>query len=351
MPVVTRAFLGALVAAPFVALVACSATIRDDGFESDGDGGTGASTGRAEDDTGNGSIIGNGDSGAPAPVAGPGEIDLTAVTPCDADLDVDGDVDDFLKAVGLCKKAESDEEWGILEAGFKDEFGGGTNGNAAQHGILDRFGDIIEPREGENLGILSTGWAREYNDRNGSSQFFGEGNEWTRVGSSASSRNDMIVLAVKIRVPTNAKSISFDFNFHTSEWPNYVGSQFNDEFSVHLDGENITFDANNNPVNVNNNFFDRCTPNTQLANGERSVCAGGPDELDGTGFEPLFGSTTAGGATGWLTTKAPVEPGSTITLEFAIWDAKDQDLDSLVLIDNFKWDADPATTGTDRPVN
>ena len=54
----------------------------------------------------------------------------------------------------------------------------------------------------------------------------------------------------------------------------------------------------------------------------------------------------AGGATGWLTTKAPVKPGETITLRFLVLDEGDAKLDSAVLIDNFKWD----TTSVAAPV-
>jgi len=46
------------------------------------------------------------------------------------------------------------------------------------------------------------------------------------------------------------------------------------------------------------------------------------------------------GATRWLTTTAPVVPGETITLRFVIWDTSDMQLDSLVLIDNFRWHAE-----------
>ena len=55
-----------------------------------------------------------------------------------------------------------------------------------------------------------------------------------------------------------------------------------------------------------------------------------------------------GGATGWLTTQAPIAPGETFTLEFMIWDAGDGVLDSSVLIDNFQWIGGSVTTGTSR---
>ena len=62
-------------------------------------------------------------------------------------------------------------------------------------------------------------------------------------------------------------------------------------------------------------------------------------ELKGTALE-------GHGATRWLTTKAPVEPGDEITLVLGIIDLADDKLDSMVLLDNFRWDCvggDPHT--------
>lgn len=346
-------FLCALVAVPFVALAACSTAVGRESFKepSEDDNAAGAQTGRADAD--GGPSISASDAEVTPPAAPGSEIDLSAVEACDQDLDVDGNVDAFLKAIGLCKRAEKDgEEWGVIDAKFTTKLGSNsTNNDAGQHGILPKFGDILTPREGDRLGVLSTGWAREYNSSNGTSGNFTSGQDWS--GGFGQDENDVIVLKLKIRVPMNAKSFSFDFNFHSAEWPNFVGSDFNDEFRVELDGDNISFDGDGNAVTVNTGFFDRCTPGVSLRGGlsGTSVCTGGPDELDGTGFGANGASRTQGGATGWLTTSAPVEPGSIIDLEFAIWDVQDQSYDSLVLVDNFKWDADAVTTGTKRPVN
>ena len=84
-----------------------------------------------------------------------------------------------------------------------------------------------------------------------------------------------------------------------------------------------------------------------------AACAGGVAEFAGTGFEDLgqwcTGTTTGGGATGWLTSQAPVKPGETITLEFMIWDTGDASYDSSVVLDNFQWQGVPTPPGTQRP--
>jgi hypothetical protein len=57
----------------------------------------------------------------------------------------------------------------------------------------------------------------------------------------------------------------------------------------------------------------------------------------------------SGGATGWLSSQAPVKPGETFTLDLMIWDTGDGDLDSSVLLDNFQWVAGDVAVSTERP--
>ena len=183
---------------------------------------------------------------------------------------------------------------------------------------------------------------------------------------------DTIDVELVIKAPANAKGFSFDFNFYSGEWPGYICTRFNDGFIAYLeakgfnggDPDNISFDANNNPVSVNNGFFDRCTPNTTTgcfgSMQTKSACAGGTAELEGTGYaqigkwcEPYAPAkdemSTNGGATGWLTTSAPIEPGETFKLDLVIWDTGDGLLDSSVLLDNFKWTPTKTKVVTERP--
>jgi hypothetical protein len=64
-------------------------------------------------------------------------------------------------------------------------------------------------------------------------------------------------------------------------------------------------------------------------------CELGSDELSDTGFEQRA-------ATGWLVTKAPVEPGEVIKLRWGVYDSGDGVLDSTTVIDHFRWLGDPA---------
>ncbi len=160
--------------------------------------------------------------------------------------------------------------------------------------------------------------------------------------------HDYVELAVTMKVPTNAKSFSFQFNFLSAEYPEYVGTQYNDKFLAILDSQsyqgNVSFDKNGNPVTVNVAFFDVCDT-ADICNGQQqNVCSRNANELQGTGYEQNDqNGLRIGGGTGWLTTTAPVTPGETATLRFILFDEGDHLFDSAVLIDNFQWQLEPAS--------
>jgi hypothetical protein len=172
-------------------------------------------------------------------------------------------------------------------------------------------------------------------------------------------------LEVKVRVPTNAFSLSFDSIFYSYEYPDYICAPFNDFFIAMLEPHdkgdgNIVFDTNGDPIGVNNGLLAVCDPKLQDPMAAKHFdCLQGLELLKGTGFGAgeyvdigLFGSETvgAGGAsTGWLTTLSPAKAGSVITLRFAVWDTGDTLLDSTVLIDRFAWSVQQPTTATTKP--
>lgn len=303
---------------------------------------------------------------------GDGKVDNPPA--CDTGLALTGDANQFARAIGLCAKSTG-SSWGVVSAAY-------AQGAAEQHGILPKFGNVIKAREGTQLGVLSSGMAREQDNclLNLGGAFQG-GCPMTGPGTAPSGFpkpaqgcpvnngvNDVSTVKLSIKVPNNAKGLQFDFNFFSGEWPQWVCTDFNDAFIAYLKSgafnngvaDNISFDAKKNPVSVNNGFFDRCSPkNAQVGcDGNKpstAPCAGGDAELKGTGFYSpgphCSGTDSGGGATGWLTTTAPVKQGETISLEFMIWDTGDQAYDSSVLLDNFQWLAGDTVTGTTRPPN
>jgi hypothetical protein len=370
----------------------------------------GCQSGPADDNDHDGYTVGQGDCNDCDKLVNPGAYDVAGnmvdedcsgmpddePVNCDSGLALDGDAVAGAKALGICRKALPDVQgkgrgWGLLRAAYvfpdgttaaiaRGDNSCGKTGdppNPLSHGILTAFGRRLKPRAGGAMLALSSGIARAGDTtvgKIGPSPADAEMCTRTRMppGFPVSSystcgdlekipgitkdANDAIALELVIRVPTNASSLSFDFNFHTFEYKEFVCSDFNDAFVALLyskapdlpASKNIAFDSQQNPVSVNNGFVEVCEAwryeGTQ--GGTPFVrdfpCGLGIADLADTGFEEHA-------ATGWLQTHSNVVPGEELTLRFAIWDAGDEALDSTVLVDNFKWDAKPGTTVTMRP--
>jgi len=96
--------------------------------------------------------------------------------------------------------------------------------------------------------VLSTGQISDITSSNFS------GSQGTDLGASGVD-GDTVTLSFDIPLPSDAASFSFDFTFLSEEFPEYVGSNFNDFLSVKLNGVEIARDTSGNSISVNNNFF------------------------------------------------------------------------------------------------
>lgn len=99
------------------------------------------------------------------------------------------------------------------------------------------------------------------------------GDQGTDLGASGAN-GDKATLTFTIPVPksangTLAQGIGFDFTFLSEEFPEYVGSEFNDYFSVKIDGVEVARDPSGKPITVNNNFFSgKYTPTGSFFDGQ-----------------------------------------------------------------------------------
>ncbi|MEO7113815.1 MAG: choice-of-anchor L domain-containing protein [Polyangiaceae bacterium] len=339
------------------------------------------------DGSADGTLLGRDGSSADASVAD-GQVDKTP--PCDNGLAVMSDAVSFAKTIGICSNATTDG-FGLVSAFFSKgfdqldaaadaHFDAATyvipSGLTVQAGLLPKFGDVIKPREGNLLGLLSTGYAREFDGTDGGEQTFMGGPALDGVdyptghappGFPKASEgcptngdaNDMIDVKLTLKAPADAHGFQFDYDFYASDWPDYVCTQFNDSFIAYVNsttvhGDNVAFDAKNQPITVNIPFIDHCTIDAGVgcAGGEvpldagvfNSHCEAGTAELSGTGYGVTAPTackkstvSSRGASTGWLTTTVPISPGETFTLELMIWDNGDAYLDSSALVDNFQW--------------
>lgn len=237
-------------------------------------------------------------------------------TACDVPGLSSSNVLDYPKAIDLCLGLKS-AQWA-------------TQASAKAHAITQTYGPPNVPTHGPNFIVISSGNAAaegqaNYTNPQGGTDFSTTATNPSAKCASSGAAHDLTELKLTIQVPTNAQAFSFDFNFMSAEYPEWVGSSFNDKFMAILESKsfkgNISFDSKGNCVSINNGFFTVC-----------DGCSQGSAGLAGTGYE-----SGIGGGTGWLTTTSPVTPGETITLRFIVFDESDGILDSVALIDNFHW--------------
>ncbi len=233
--------------------------------------------------------------------------------------------------------------------------------------VEDAFG-VINPRLGSSMSLISNGIAASETDTGYS--MTATQDPGNKLGSSdtfpnplpslpgvtgcsqtqPASVNDYTELTLTLKAPTNASTFSFDFQFFSAEYPDFVCTSFNDEFLVIQKSKafptdtNIAFDSMHNAITINSGFFTVC--NNDPFNPYADHCTSPVTGINGTGFE-LDGG---GGATGWLTTTSPVTPGETFTLRLVIFDEGDDQLNSDALIDNFRWGTTATTVATTTPI-
>jgi stigma-specific protein Stig1 len=334
-----------------------------------------------------------------------GEIDNAVAAACDTGLPSgSSDGMQYAAAMDLCQTTTEDSpRWGVISAQLVLPSGSG-NPDAASRAIRPGFG-ATTTQHGASLAVLSTGHAADVNDTNPAYAPFQEGvsagttspvpSDWLSANGGSipnapgcpdpaggTTAHDPVMLKLRIRAPSNARSFSLSSNFFSAEFPEWVCSPYNDFFVVLLDS---TWDGTPaNPADKNLAIYTAPNASTypvgvNLAYGNTglfNVCVDGPTgcadgsvagsttactstaELVGTGFDvanppgDIFipgycgASNLLGGGTGWLTTAGNVVGGEVIELRFAIWDTSDELYDSVVLLDNFQWSVDAAQPGT-----
>ncbi|MEM6291143.1 MAG: choice-of-anchor L domain-containing protein [Myxococcota bacterium] len=155
--------------------------------------------------------------------------------------------------------------------------------------------------------------------------------------------NDLLWLQFETQAPAGTYGFSFDFAFFSAEFPEYVGSEFNDIFVAWSSSESYT----------GNLCFVNDQPCTVTALWPPQFTEGNP-ALDGTLFEPGEGEDdglpgTSGEATGWFEARGSAIPGEFVQLTFAVFDMGDTIFDTLVLLDNFRWHCECCTAPDFEP--
>ncbi|MDP3767580.1 MAG: dockerin type I repeat-containing protein, partial [Dehalococcoidia bacterium] len=161
------------------------------------------------------------------------------------------------------------------------------------------------PNQGNSFAILSTGPAAAVDGSFGDDLSFALGGQTTTQGA------DLVQLDLVLQAPSSANCFQFDFAFFTEEHPGFAVI---DRFLAEVGGSVFTI----NPGSI----------------------VKSPNSIVGISrFPPIHKDTGTpyNGATGLLSAKGQVTPGSQVQVTFSIMDLVDSALDSAVFLDNFRW--------------
>ena len=182
------------------------------------------------------------------------------------------------------------------------------------------------PLNGPNYGVFSTGDVNSVELPNSSdSTSTDNGGDGGGHGTVA---NDLVTLRIDLNVPQDKNCLTVDYRFLTEEFPEFVGSQFNDAFLIEVDATDFTVDDGGKVTAPSNIAF-------------------GPDgnvttvNAAGTSSDNALG-TTYDGATPIQRATTPITAGAH-SVYITIYDASDRVFDSTAFVDNLKLrTADPS---------
>lgn len=207
----------------------------------------------------------------------------------------------------------------VLSAHFR-VIPGGHSPAAIGRGASGSF--VGFPRRGSTYGLLSSGCASLAPAPNGSRRTSCRDGKTLFRGT-----RDTTVLGVRLAVPSNATCLSVRFRFLSDEYPEFVGSEFNDAFIAELDRSTWHTASTAPRIRAPRNF-------AKTVNG-RNISVNGA----GVGrVSPAFSrGTTYDAGTRLLRASTPVSPG-VHTLWLSIFDQGDNIYDSTVLLDGITVD-------------
>ncbi len=194
---------------------------------------------------------------------------------------------------------------------------------------------VLQPTNGENFTILSTGTAGfvpvttdedhdGYGDNPGD-----ERGTWFEGGQKGFPR-DEVTLTMALQVPPLMTVLTYDVQFLSAEYPEYVGSQFNDKLTITV--ESPSQDESTYIQDVNSGIFRLEAPELTGSGFDVFALSGYPGDLDR--LTTTIGPGGDAGATLLFPAEHPVLGPEVVIVTINILDWGDNLVDSAVFIDN-----------------
>lgn len=205
--------------------------------------------------------------------------------------------------------------------------------------ILSSLG-TMNATHGNNFILLSTGIAGARPMTSDAENPGSERGEWFKGGKYP--RNnwpriyDRATLSMDLTVPDDMYYIYYDIQFYSTEFPDYVGSNYNDKITVTV--ESPSKGESSYVIDVNNGHFVLDSNSISGTGFDIFAQDGNPDdyseEVDIVDTTPRSSSADAGATALHTEGGHEVSPNEQITVTFEITDEYDNQFDSSVFIDN-----------------
>ncbi|MBN1280422.1 MAG: choice-of-anchor L domain-containing protein [Candidatus Thermoplasmatota archaeon] len=164
------------------------------------------------------------------------------------------------------------------------------------------------------------------------------GNErgnWFAGGQYGNPR-DEANLQLQLQVPDFMHYLYYDVQFFTVEYPDYIGTQYNDQLTITVDSPHEG--VSSYVINVNGGDFvlNALDPPLVGTGYDLFATSGNPDNVDWVSTTPHPTAADAG-ASALVGREHPVHPGEIITITFNIRDVGDNQFDSAAFLDNLQF--------------
>ncbi|MBN1312825.1 MAG: choice-of-anchor L domain-containing protein [Anaerolineae bacterium] len=189
----------------------------------------------------------------------------------------------------------------------------------------DYYSDPISffPTSGATFAVLTNGNASYASAPNNSGNS-GADISGGLVPGRGNTAFDVTILEIGLLPPAGANCLRLDFAFYSEEYPEWVGSAYNDAFIAELDQS--TWTTQNRSISAPNNFAFDDQGNVISINSTGDTSMSAQNSV----------GTTYDGATVLLHAATPITPDTTHKLYLSIFDQGDHVLDSAVFVDNIR---------------
>jgi len=203
-----------------------------------------------------------------------------------------------------------------------------------QSTVLSSRGNLI-PTDGSSFAIFSTGRADLlYATSSGLCPGSERGN-WFQGGQYGTPR-DEANLQMQLLVPAYMHYLYYDTQFFTVEYPDYIGTQYNDQLTITVNSPSKG--VSSYIINVNGGDFVLNARDTALLGTGYNLFAqsNDPSGVDWLQSTPNSNGADAG-ASALIGREHPVSPGEIITLTIDLKDEGDNQFDSMAFFDNLRF--------------